>query len=143
MIRLTDEIEELAGAYAASKSHGSGLGEQYDRAAMDAKQELAKAEGERNISASQQGASVPALYRYWHGNVLFMLERPAEAEAQYRLALAADPGFGDTYNNLINLLYLGGRVDEARAVLAQAEAHKAQVHPGLKKAVLGKGGPAD
>jgi tetratricopeptide (TPR) repeat protein len=144
MVQLADEIEDLAGAYAASKSHGSGMGEKYDRAALDAKQELAKAEGERNMSASQKdAAAIPALYRYWHGNVLFMLKHPAEAEAQYRQALAADPDFRDTYNNLINLLYLGGRADEARAVLAQAEAHKAKVHPELKKAVLGKDGPSD
>jgi len=81
---------------------------------------------------------VPALYRFWHGNVLFMLKRPAEAETQYRQAIRTDPDFGETYNNLINLLFIGGRAGEAREVLAQAEAHKAKVHPELKKAVLAK-----
>jgi tetratricopeptide (TPR) repeat protein len=81
---------------------------------------------------------VPAPYRYLHGNVLFMLKRTAEAEEEYRQAIRKDPDFGETYNNLINLLYAGGRVDEARVVLVQAEAHKAKVHPELKKAVLGQ-----
>ena len=67
-----------------------------------------------------------------------MLKRTAEAEEEYRQAIRKDPDFGETYNNLINLLYAGGRVDAARAVLAQAEAHKAKVHPELKKAVLGQ-----
>jgi pentatricopeptide repeat protein len=139
MVRVTDEIEALAGAYAASKSHGSGMGEKYDQALLDAKQDLAKAEGERNKAAVQNdSAGIPALYRYWHGNIFFMLGKPAEAEAQYRQAIGTDPDFRETYNNLINLLYAGGRVDEARAVLAEAEARKAAVHPELKKAVLGK-----
>jgi len=41
-------------------------------------------------------------------------ERPA-AEAQYRRALAKDPDLGEAYNNLINLLFMDGRLDEARA----------------------------
>jgi len=38
---------------------------------------------------------------------------------------------------------MGGRVDEARAILTQAEAHKAKIHPGLKKAVLGQEAAGD
>jgi pentatricopeptide repeat protein len=138
LLRVTEEIADLAGAYAASKSHGNGMSDVYERALVDSRQEMLKAESDRGRSAKQgDSATVPALYRFWHGNVLFRLERHDEAEAQYKLALAADPEFGETYNNLINLLYMEGRLDEARAVLAQAEAHKAKVQPGLKKAVLG------
>jgi tetratricopeptide (TPR) repeat protein len=135
--RLTDELADLAGAYAASKSHGNGLADKYDQALQDARQEMIKEEEERNRSSPNGDAvAIPALYRYWHGNVLFMLKRPAEAEAQYRQAIAKDPDFRETYNNLVNLLFIGDRVDEARAVLVQAEAHKAKIHPELKKAVL-------
>jgi tetratricopeptide (TPR) repeat protein len=138
MLRVTEEIADLAGAYAASKSHGNGMSEVYERALVDSRQEMLKAEGDRSKSEKQEdAATVPALYRYWHGNVLFRLKRVPEAEAQYRQAIGTDPDFGETYNNLINLLYMDGRLDEARAVLTQAEGHKAKVHPELKKAVLG------
>ncbi len=135
--RLTDELADLAGAYAASKSHGNGLADKYDQALQNSRQEMIKEEKERNRPGSTSDAgTVPALYRYWHGNVLFMLKRPEEAEAEYREALSADPDFSETYNNLINLLFTAGRRDEAREVLGQAEAHKAKIHPELKKAVL-------
>jgi tetratricopeptide (TPR) repeat protein len=140
LLRVTEQIADLAGAYAASKSHGNGMSDAYERALVDSRQEMIKAEGERGKSGPQgDGAPVPALYRFWHGNVLFRLKRLREAEVQYKRALATDPDFGEAYNNLINLLYLDGRVDEARQVLAQAEARKAKIHPGLKKAVLGRG----
>jgi tetratricopeptide (TPR) repeat protein len=137
MLRVIDEIADLAGSWAAARGHGNGTADIYDRALQDSRQEMLKAEGERSKSDAQGGPAIPALYRYWHGNVLFMLKRPAEAEAQYRQAIGTDPDFRDAYNNLINLLYVDGRVDEAREVLAQAEAHKAKVHPELKKAILG------
>jgi pentatricopeptide repeat protein len=135
--RLMDELADLAGAYAVSRSHGNGLADKYDQAFQDARHEMIKDEEERNRSSSSGDAvAIPALYRYWHGNVLFMLKQVREAEAQYRQAIAKDPDFRETYNNLINLLFMGGHVDEARTVLAQAEAHKAKIHPELKKAVL-------
>lgn len=139
MSQVTEEIADLAGAYLITRSHGSGLSEKYEQELMDSRQEQLNAEEARDKAESQRGGiKVPALYLFWHGNFLFKLDRLDEAEAQYRRALAADPDFGETYNNLINLLFTAGRVEEAREVLAQADAHKAKVHPGLKKAVLGK-----
>ena len=38
----------------------------------------------------------------------------------------------------LNLLFIGGRLEEARTFLSKAETHKAQIHPELKKAVLGR-----
>ena len=137
--RMTGEIADLAAAAAAVKGRGSCMPNRYDIALQDSKQVLTREEEERNrTDPDRDVAGIPALYRYWHGNVLFMLKRPAEAEAQYRQAIAKDPDFRETYNNLINLLFIGGRVDEARTVLAQAEAHKAKIHPELKKAVLAR-----
>jgi len=144
MTRMTDELADLVAVYAESKSHGSGVAQQYELALQESRQDMTSAEKARAQSDSGRDASaVPALYLYWHGNILFMLKRPVEAEAEYRKAIAKDPDFRDTYNNLINLLYMGGRVDEARAILTQAEAHKAKIHPGLKKAVLGQEAAGD
>jgi len=137
--RLSGEIADLAASAATVKGRGACLPDKYDAALQDTKHELVSEEEARNSSGPDLGAAgVPALYRFWHGNVLFMLKRPAEAETQYRQAIRTDPDFGETYNNLINLLFIGGRAGEAREVLAQAEAHKAKVHPELKKAVLAK-----
>jgi tetratricopeptide (TPR) repeat protein len=139
MIRLSDEIADLAAAAATVKSHGSCLPDKYDQALQDSRQELIKEEEERNrMDSDEDLAGIPAVYRYWHGNILFMLKRPAEAEAEYRQAIQKDPDCREAYNNLINLLFIASRLDEARAFLSQAEAHKAQIHPELKKAVLAR-----
>jgi Tfp pilus assembly protein PilF len=79
---------------------------------------------------------VPAEYDYFTGNCQFKLKRYEEAAASYRGAIATDPGHANACNNLINILYMARRYDEARAVIDRAEANKVKVHPGLKKAVL-------
>jgi tetratricopeptide (TPR) repeat protein len=140
MAGAIDEVSALAEADAAAKARGSCQPDRYSKDLQDARGELAKGQEEQAASHPDRAlARVPALYSHWHGNVLFRLQRPREAEAQYRLAIQNDPNFREAYNNLVNLLYTGGRIDEARAFLAQAEAHKAKVHPELKKAVLEHG----
>jgi pentatricopeptide repeat protein len=136
---LADDVSDLAAADATVKNRGSCLPDKYSAALQGSKEQLIREEEERGRTDRQRDLrQVPAPYRYMHGNILFRLERPAEAEAEYRQAIGKDPEFRETYNNLINLLFIGGRVDEARAVLAEAEAHKATVHPELKKAVLAR-----
>jgi tetratricopeptide (TPR) repeat protein len=136
---LSEELDDIAAADDAVKNRGSCTPDRFAQALQDSKEEMIKEQEARaKADPARDLGPVPAPYRYLHGNVLFMLKRTAEAEAEYRQAILKDPGFGETYNNLINLLYAGGRVDEARAVLAQAEAHKAKVHPELKRAVLGQ-----
>jgi len=85
---------------------------------------------------SRQEDAIPADYNYFVGNCLFKLKRYDEAAASYQAAIATDPAHANAYNNLINLLYMARRFDEARAFLGRAEANKVKVHPGLKKAVL-------
>jgi tetratricopeptide (TPR) repeat protein len=140
MLRLSDEIAALEASAETVKNRGSCLPDKYDQALQGTKQDLTREEEERARSNADKkdDGGLPAVYAYWHGNILFMLkERPA-AEAQYRRALAKDPDLGEAYNNLINLLFMDGRLDEARETLARAAAHKARVHPELKKAVLGR-----
>ena len=55
------------------------------------------------------------------GNVLRALGRRAEAEEQYRLALARNPALVQAALNLGSLLGEDGRLEEARAVLLAAE----------------------
>ena len=58
---------------------------------------------------------------YNAGNALYALGRTDEAEAQYRRALALNPGLVEAALNLGSLLGEAGRLDEARAVLLRAE----------------------
>jgi tetratricopeptide (TPR) repeat protein len=133
---LLDEVQEYTDADAAARARGSCQPDRYSKGLQDAKDRLAK-EGEENATyLGARSSRVPAPYHFAHGNCLFRLKRLPEAEGEYRLAVKADPGFGETYNNLINLLFMQKRLGEAREWLSQAEAHRAKIHPDLKKAVL-------
>ncbi len=133
---LIDDVQDYASADSATKNRGSCQPDRYSKALEDAKNKLVKEGRWNEKDPAQMMTQVPADYHYLHGNCLFRLKRLPEAEAEYRLAVRINPAFGDAYNNLINILFMEKRLDEARALLAQAEAHKAPVHPGLKKAVL-------
>jgi Flp pilus assembly protein TadD len=78
---------------------------------------------------------VPSEYDFFQGNCLFKLGRAAEAEGRYRAALRTDPKHTGAANNLANLLYAGGRPQEARAAIQQAESNGVEINPALKKAV--------
>jgi tetratricopeptide (TPR) repeat protein len=93
-----------------------------------------KRETRENINKKPD--AVPAEYEYFAGNCLFKLKRYEEAAASYREAIATDPIHANSYNNLINLLYLAKDYSGARTIIDQAEANKVTVLPGLKKAVL-------
>jgi tetratricopeptide (TPR) repeat protein len=80
--------------------------------------------------------AVPAEYTYFAGNCLFKLKRYDEAATRYREAIEAEPGHAGAVNNLVNLLYMARRLEEARAAIEKGEAAGVQVIPGLKKAVL-------
>jgi tetratricopeptide (TPR) repeat protein len=133
---LVDDAQESAAAEQAAKNRASCGVNIYIKAARDAKDRLSDEKKPTEIDGALENLRVPADYHYIHGNCLFRLKRLPEAEAEYRLAVKIDPGHGGACNNLINLLFIEGRLADARASLAEAEVHKAAVNPGLKKAVL-------
>jgi pentatricopeptide repeat protein len=136
MASLVDDVRDYTAADEAAKSRGSCQPDRYSKDLQDAKDKLAKEGRLTETDPSQYVSPIPANYHYSHGNDLFRLKRQPEAEAEYRLAIQKDPGYGEAYNNLINLLFMQKRIDEARSLLSEAQAHKAPVQPGLKKAVL-------
>jgi tetratricopeptide (TPR) repeat protein len=81
--------------------------------------------------------TVPSAYSFLHGNCLYRLGRPAEAAAQYRLAVQSDPSNAKAWNNLVNLYWEGKDAGQARSALAQAEAAGVAIQPQLKQRVLG------
>ncbi len=97
-----------------------------------------KKTGRATADVLQDGASpfaIPAEFHALHGNLLFKLRRPGEAEAQYLKALAIEPGHERCLNNLVNLYFVGRRLDQAREWLEQARKRKARIHPRLAQAV--------
>jgi tetratricopeptide (TPR) repeat protein len=136
VVDLTDDVQGATAAEDAARSRGTCQISRYDKAVRDAKEKLSNEQKLKDTDESKKILTIPANYHYCHGNCLFRLKRLAEAEADYLLVLKIDPRYREAYNNLINLLFLQKRLDEARAFLSQAEAHKAAISPGLKKAVL-------
>jgi hydroxyacylglutathione hydrolase len=62
-----------------------------------------------------------AHYLYFTGNVLFQLQRPADAYEKYQKAIALDPRHVSAYNNAAAILYLAGDSAAALALLQKAE----------------------
>jgi len=88
------------------------------------------------IKSSELKLQMPSEYCYWHGNCLFRLKKYADAETQYQQAIRIDPGNASAYNNLINLLFVQKRLDQAEQLIGQAESNGVAVNPELKRAVL-------
>lgn len=86
-------------------------------------------------------ADIPAEYHFVHGNVLFKLRRLAEARDFYQAAVKTDPHHVNAYNNLINLLYVGGDFAEAWKTVQEAELQGVMVNEKLKQAVQEKQPP--
>jgi tetratricopeptide (TPR) repeat protein len=97
---------------------------------------LSETKRETQGDLSRKEDAVPADYDYFAGNCLFKLKRFDEAAASYKGAIATDPSHVNATTNLVNLLYLARRFEEARAFIDRAEAAGVRIHPGLKKAVL-------
>ncbi len=138
--QLVDDVQGSEAAEDAANARGTCQINIYAKNAQDAKDKLSKENELGEGDESAKITDVPADYHYVHGNCLFRLKRLPEAEDEYRLAVKSDPGHSGACNNLINIMFLQGRLAEARASLAEAEAHKAAVSLGLKKAVQGAAG---
>lgn len=80
--------------------------------------------------------SIPADYFYFHGNILFRLNKHQEAFREYLEAIKINPQHGNAYNNLANLYHMGKEYQKALDCLNQAEANGAEINPKLKKAIL-------
>ena len=79
-------------------------------------------------SAERENPDVARL-QYHLGNALMALERHAEAEARFRLAIRLDADVVDAHNNLGTTLRAQKREDEAEACYRQALARRADYPP--------------
>jgi len=131
-----EDLAPVAEAWEDAYNNGVCRKYVYEKELDKTKEKIAQDGKYGETALAGTDAPVPAEYRYFHGNCLFRLKDYAGAEVQYRAALRMDPQHENATTNLINLLYIEKRIDEAKSVLAKAESNHVAVLPGLKKAVL-------
>jgi tetratricopeptide (TPR) repeat protein len=83
----------------------------------------------------------PAEVSFFIGNALIHLERREEAIEAWTTTIHRDPSFAPAYNNLAVALWKTGRVSQARACVARAEALGVVTNPAFKTD-LDRAGPA-
>ena len=76
---------------------------------------------------------VPAGLSFALGSAYFRTGRVADAEREYRAALAANPRLGEAHINLAVVLLMSGKPQEAKEEIKLAKKSKAKVPPGLEK----------
>lgn len=79
---------------------------------------------------------IPASHWFLRGNALYRLGRRDEARAQFRQAVATDPGHANAWNNLLALDLEAKDPASARQDLQRAEAVRVAIRPELRQAIL-------
>ena len=82
--------------------------------------------------------SVPAFVSVGLGSAYFRTEQWANAEREYRAAIAVDPRSGEAHNNLAVVYLQTGRFKEAQDEVKAAERVGYKVHPQLKEDIKAK-----
>jgi pentatricopeptide repeat protein len=76
------------------------------------------------------------------GTAYFRSGQMADAEREYKVAVAANPSSGETYNNLAVVYMLTGRFEEAEKAVAQAKKAGFKVNPQLERDIKDRKGGA-
>lgn len=79
--------------------------------------------------------TIPAYVSLSLGSAYFRSGKLADAEREYKAAIAADPKAGEAHNNLAVVYLETGRAAEADRAVAAAERVGHRVHPQLKKEI--------
>ena len=82
--------------------------------------------------------SVPAFVYVALGSAYFRTGQMADAEREYKAAIAADPKSGEALNNLAVVYLQTGRYKEADEAVKSAEKAGYKVHPQLKQDIKAK-----
>jgi tetratricopeptide (TPR) repeat protein len=90
---------------------------------------------ERGTTNLTVDASVPAFLSLALGSAYFRAEKFADAEREYKAAIAVDPKTGEAYNNLAVVYLQTGRADEAEKAAKSAEKNGFRVNPMLKESI--------
>lgn len=113
------------------------MAEQKDLEARQSRAELEAREADERIKNTIPSApEMAANFYFLHGNILFKLKKYNDAYAQYLEAVRVNPAFGNAYNNLANLNFMGRRYEKALFYLEKAEKCGAVINPKFKKDIL-------
>jgi tetratricopeptide (TPR) repeat protein len=132
--RIEDRMLEYQTALSQARTTGGGAGTQtqqlYKRELQNKLNELQQAR-DRSINISID-TSVPFYVSMALGAAYFRNNQFADAEREYKAALDANSGSGETHNNLAVLYLMTGRFDQAENEVALAEGTGFKVNPNLK-----------
>jgi tetratricopeptide (TPR) repeat protein len=92
----------------------------------------------RGITNLSLESAVPPWVSLALGSAYFRAERFADAEREYKAAIAADSRAGEAHNNLAVVYLQTGRYDEAEKAVKSAEKAGFRVNPMLKEDITAK-----
>ncbi len=140
-MELEEKIREIKHIIATrnfkARAPEEQMAEQKDLEGQQSRAELDLREAAERIKNTIPTApEMAANFHFLHGNILFKLKKYNGAYAQYMEAARVNPTFGNAYQNLANLNYMGRRYKEALFYLEKAEKCGAAVNPKFKKDIL-------
>ena len=128
------EIDELIRQYGSGPQ--TGQSQQVVRQLTDQRQQIQEAI-QRGTSMSLD-SKVPAYVSIALGSAYFRLGQLADAEREYKAAIAADAKTGEAYSNLAVVYLQTGRFGEAEKAVKSAEKAGFKVNPMLKDEIAAK-----
>jgi tetratricopeptide (TPR) repeat protein len=134
---LRTRRQRLAALEASSPAAGGeGSGPANTATILELKQQIREIQGDRDPGpVTGEPRPVPAFVSLALGSAYFRLDRLADAEREFRAAIAVDPRFGEARSNLALLCVLTGRAAEAQEHVRVAEEAKFKVNPELKRQI--------
>jgi len=132
---IEDRILELQTTIQQAQQGPTGKGSSQSQSLYlrELQNNLDRLQEARNRSNNVQiEISVPYFVPMALGAAYFRNNQFAEAEREYLAAIQANPGSGETHNNLAVLYLLTNRIDLAEKEVAKAEETGFKVNPGLK-----------
>lgn len=140
--RLNDRILELqmAVTQATSQSSGRGGNQSQNLMVRDLQTEIMRLQQarDRNISGSIDLTGPPYFVHMALGAAYFRSGQFADAEREYKAAIAGNAASGETHNNLAVLYLTTGRYDEADSEVKAAEKAGFRVNENLKSDIKQK-----
>jgi tetratricopeptide (TPR) repeat protein len=141
--RLTDRILEYQSALnqasqASTTKSGTQSQSLYVRELQAQIQRLEQARDRNTTNVSLEAPAVPYFVPMALGAAYFRSGQFADAEREYKEALAANAASGETHNNLAVLYLMTGRFEEAESEVRAAEKSGFQVNENLKGDIRNK-----
>ena len=134
---LRRRLADFEGPSAIGTATVSGRGQPSGSTEVqEIKQQIRALQGEREPGPlAGQPLAVPSFVSLALGSAYFRVDRLADAEREFRAAIALDPKFGEVHSNLALVCLLTGRAAEAQDHVRIAEEAKFQVNPELKRQI--------